>query len=146
METIRANVQHLVESVAPQTAAQPTTPPSPGILPQTSVEPRLLAPERYEGDPGSFRSFLSTCSLVFELQPSSFLTKCSRVAYVITLLSGRAHEWGTAVWEANAPACQTFSKLAQAMRGCSTNLCLTCRHASAVSYPPRSTFSVGLCH
>ena len=39
------------------------------------------------------------------------------MAYVITLLSGRAHEWGTAVWDANAPECQTFSQFAQAMRG-----------------------------
>ena len=59
-------------------------------------------------------SFLSTCSLVFELQPSSFPSEHSRVAYVITLLSGRAREWGTAVWEANAPECQTFTQFAQA--------------------------------
>ena len=117
METIRANVQHLVERLTPQMAAQPTPPPPPGILPRASAEPRLPAPERYEGDPGSCRSFLSTCSLVFELQPSSFPTERSRVAYVITLLSGRACEWGTAVWEANAPECQTFSQFAQAMRG-----------------------------
>ena len=97
--------------------AQPTSPPPPGIAPRAGAEPRLPAPERYEGDPGSCRSFLSTCSLVFELQPSSFPTERSRIAYVITLLSGRACECGMAVWEANAPECQTFSLFAQAMRG-----------------------------
>ena len=93
-------------------AAQPASPPPPGITPWPGSEPRLPAPERYEEDPGSCHSFLSTCSLVFELQPSSFPTERSRVVYVITLLSGRAREWGTAVWE-----CQTFSQFAQAMRG-----------------------------
>ena len=117
METIPANIQHLVEWLTPQMAAQPTLPPPPGITPRASTEPRLPAPERYEGDPGSCRSFLSTCLLIFELQPSSFPTERSRVAYMITLLSGRAREWGTAVWEANAPDCQTFSDFAQAMRG-----------------------------
>ena len=55
METIRANVQHLVERLTPQMAAQPTPPSPPGILPRASAEPRLPAPERYEGDPGSCR-------------------------------------------------------------------------------------------
>ena len=114
MET---SIQHFVESLTLQMVAQPTSPPPPGIAPRASSEPRLPAPERYEGDPGSCRSVLSSCSLVFELQPSSFPTECSRIAYVITLLSGRACEWGTAVWEANTPECQTFSLFAQAIRG-----------------------------
>ena len=116
MESMRASLQHLVERVMPQMSTQPTSPPPPGLSPRPGSEPRLLAPERYEGDPGSCCSFLSTCSLIFELQPSSFPSERSRVAYVITLLSGRACEWGTAGWEANAPECQTFTQFAQAMR------------------------------
>ena len=115
MESMHANVQRLVKQVTPQ--LQPAPPAPPGLSPRHGSGPRLPAPERYEGDPGSCRSFLSTCSLVFELQPSSFLSERSRVAYVITLLSGRAREWGTAVWDANAPECQTFTQFAQAMRG-----------------------------
>ena len=45
METIRANVQHLVERLMPQMVAQPTLPPPPGILPRDSIQPRLPAPE-----------------------------------------------------------------------------------------------------
>ena len=116
METMRASLQHHDERVTPQMAAQPASPPPPGITPRPGSEPHLPAPERYEGDPGSCCSFLSTCLLVFELQPSTFPTERSRVAFVITLLSVRACEWGTAVWEANAK-CQTFSQFAQAMRG-----------------------------
>ena len=39
METIRANVQYLVERLTPQLVAQPTPPLPPGILPQASIEP-----------------------------------------------------------------------------------------------------------
>ena len=118
MEAVCSNMQHLLELLTPQMTASPVLPPPPpGSVSWPSSEPCLPAPERYEGDPRSCRSFLSTCSLNFELQPSSFPSKRSRVAYVITLLSGRAREWGTAVWEANTPECQTFSKFSQAMRG-----------------------------
>ena len=50
METIRANVHHLVERLTPQMAAPPTSPQPPGMAPRPSAEPRL--PEWYEGDPG----------------------------------------------------------------------------------------------
>ena len=76
-----------MERLIPQMVGQPASPPPPGIAPLSSPEPRLPAPEQYEGDPESCRSFLSTCLLVFELQHSSFPTERSRVAYVITLLS-----------------------------------------------------------
>ena len=68
MEAIHSNMQHIVELLTPQMAAPPVLPPSPpGPAPRPVTEPRLPAPERYEGDPRSCRSFLSTCSLVFEL-------------------------------------------------------------------------------
>lgn len=71
-------------------------------------EPRLPTPEPYAGEPGTCRSFLSQCSLVFQLQPGSFPNDRSRVAYVITLLAGRAREWGTALWDAESPVCRDF--------------------------------------
>ena len=140
METIRSNMQHIVDLLTPQMAAPPVIPPSPpGPVPRLATEPRLPAPERYEGNPRSCRSFLSTCSLVFKVQPSSFPTERSRVAYVITLLSGRAREWATAVWDANAPECQTFSQFFQAMRGVFRPICFwTSNHPSTLPYSPRS--------
>ena len=117
MDSIHSNMQHILELLTPQMAAPPVIPPPPGLAPRPTTGPRLPAPESYKGNPRSCRSFLSTCLLVFKLQPSSFPTERSRVAYVITLLSGRAREWATAVWDTNAPECQTFSQFSQAMRG-----------------------------
>ena len=79
-------------------------------------EPRLPAPPTYAGEPGTCRSFLSQCSLIFELQASTFSSERSRVAYVITLLTGRAREWGTALWEAHDPGCYNFDALSKEMK------------------------------
>ncbi len=75
-------------------------------------EPELHAnnPPLYDGDPNSCRAFLSQCSLVFALQPRRYATERLKIAYVITLLTGRAREWETAVWEAGAFFCNDFEE------------------------------------
>ena len=45
-----------------------------------------------------------------------FPTERSRAAYVITLLSGSAREWGTAVWEVNEPECYDFTLFSACMK------------------------------
>lgn len=62
----------------------------------------------FDGDPNSCLSFLSQCSLNFALQPPRYATEETRIAFIITLLTGRAREWGTAVWDARASCCQKF--------------------------------------
>ncbi len=98
--------------------AAPPTPPSFSIPGNHSPqhEPRLPAPEMYAGDPNLCRAFLTKCSLFFSLQPLTFATVVSRVALVLTLLSGRAALWGTAVWENRHPCCSSFHSLSQEMR------------------------------
>lgn len=71
-------------------------------------EPHVTNPPTYDGDPNACRSFLSQCSIIFSLQPRKYAAEETRVAYVITLLTGRAREWATAVWDAQAPFCQSF--------------------------------------
>ncbi len=152
--------------------AAPPTPPSFSIPGNHSPqhEPRLPAPEMYAGDPNLCRAFLTKCSLFFSLQPLTFATEVSRVAFtftftfmhladafiqsdlqlhpgytfslvcvfpgnrthnllrhwrnalplshtgtlvalVLTLLSGKAALWGTAVWENCHPCCSSFRSL-----------------------------------
>ncbi len=76
--------------------------------PQAEPEPHANSPPPYDGDPNSCRAFLSQCSLVFALQPRRYVMEESQVAFVITLLKGRARDWATAVWDARAPFCATF--------------------------------------
>lgn len=68
-------------------------------------EPHLPPPEGIVGDPGTCRAFLSQCSIIFELQPSSFPSDHSKIAYLITLMSGRALTWPMAVWEQQSAIC-----------------------------------------
>lgn len=84
---------------------------------ETSREPEPHAnnPPIYDGDPNSCNAFLSQCSLFFSLQPRRYATERSNVAYVLTLLSGKARDWGVAVWDARAPCCQSFSSFRQEM-------------------------------
>ncbi len=85
-----------------QLLRSPAAPPTPPILPvpgnnNPQHEPRLPTPEVYAGDPNLCRAFLTKCSLFFSLQPQTFTTEASKVALVLTLLSGKAALWGTAV-------------------------------------------------
>ncbi len=77
------------------------------------VEPWLNPPTPYSGEPSSCRSFLSQCSLIFTLQPSSFPTELSKVAYIIILLTGQAREWGTAVWDGKHVCCRSLEAFSE---------------------------------
>ncbi len=119
VQALVAQVSELTTQV--QLLRSPAAPPT---LPNFSIpgnnspqhEPRLPAPEVYAGDPNLCRAFLTKCSLFFSLQPLTFATEASRVALVLTLLSGKAALWGTAVWENCHPCCSSFRSLSQEMR------------------------------
>ncbi|XP_073693999.1 uncharacterized protein [Garra rufa] len=107
-----------------QLPAAPVTPPMPPA-PLASIgssaaalplEPLLPPPEVYNGEPNFCRAFLTKCSMHFALQPRTFLSEESKVAFVLTLLTGRAALWGTAVWENQDPCCASFSALSAEMK------------------------------
>ena len=56
-----------------------------------SPEPRVNNPPCYSGQPTECRSFLTQCDIVFSLQPNTYSGERARIAYVISLRSGRAH-------------------------------------------------------
>lgn len=101
---------HVDSTPAPAAASIPL-PESRVISPM--MEPRLPPPQRFSGDPSACDGFLTQCSLTFELQPSSFPSDRARIAYVITLLSGKALSWATAVWKAKAPFCSSYKAFEQ---------------------------------
>ncbi len=80
------------------------------------IEPRLPPPAFYSGKPQQCRSFLAKCSLYVSLQPSSFPTEESKIAFVITQLSGRAALWGTTIWEQKLPCCTSFQSFTEDIR------------------------------
>lgn len=97
VETLAAQMSDLSIQVLQLHRDQPThsrTPETP--------EPRINNPPCYAGEPTECRSFLTQCEVVFSLQPTTYSRDRARIAYVISLLTGRAREWGTATWEAGA--------------------------------------------
>ena len=87
--------------------ADPPVLPRP-VAPPHHAEPRLPTPQRYNGNPGECRGFLTQCQLTFELQPTSFPTARSRIAYIITLLTDKALAWATAIWQLQGPECSNI--------------------------------------
>lgn len=71
-------------------------------------EPKIPVPEWYGGHPGGCKGSLTQCSLVFELQSSSFHTNRAMIAYIISLLSGKGVAWSTAVWEQQPPSSRSI--------------------------------------
>ena len=80
-----------------------------------TLEPRVNNPPCYAGEPTECLPFLTQCEVVFSLQPSIYTRERSRIAYVISLLKGRAREWGTAVWNAEADCLIRYSLFKEEM-------------------------------
>lgn len=64
-------------------------------------------PEHYSGALGS-------CS--FDLQPSSYASDKSRIAYTMNLLRGRAAQWGTALWEGSSSTLNSYASFVEEMK------------------------------
>ncbi|XP_048010473.1 uncharacterized protein LOC125244430 [Megalobrama amblycephala] len=85
-------LQQLRNPTAPPAPSVPPSPPDQGDHP----EPRLPVP-----------------SLT---RPRTFEREETKVAFVLTLLTGQAALWGTAVWENRVPCCSSFQALAAEMK------------------------------
>ncbi|XP_041947343.1 uncharacterized protein LOC121708613 [Alosa sapidissima] len=82
--------------------AHPAPPPA---VPSSPV----VNPTPYSGAPEGCKGFLLQCSLALEMQAHRFPTGRSRIAYIISLLSGRALQWAESVWSLDGPATTLWS-------------------------------------
>ncbi len=94
-----------VHVTQPQAAASP--PPAPAMQ-APPVSPRLAFPEKFDGDPTRCRGFLLQCSLFVNQQPALYPTESGRIAFVCSLLTGKALDWATAIWGTDGSAFPTF--------------------------------------
>lgn len=49
----------------------------------------------------------------FSLHPSSFPTDEANVAYVVSLLSGPARQWGAVEWSRQSSVCSTYKRFSE---------------------------------
>lgn len=85
-----------IPSAEPPLTAPPAA-DSPGVSTRQPRELCIPIPARYSGDFGTCAQFLHQCSLVFNQQAVTYSTHQSRVAFVMSLLSGQAAAWALAV-------------------------------------------------
>ncbi len=75
--------------------------------PSASVSPMAM-PATYAGDAADCGGFLLQIALFIEMQPATFPTERSKVAFLISLLSGRALLWAKAIWNSNTAIINSF--------------------------------------
>uniref|UniRef100_A0A3B3HYY0 CCHC-type domain-containing protein n=1 Tax=Oryzias latipes TaxID=8090 RepID=A0A3B3HYY0_ORYLA len=109
IETLAKQLQQPPSSHPPHHSTSAPTPVIP--VQTTSLAPgvQLARPERFSGDSGDCRAFITQCELHFELQAASFPTDRAKVAFIISHLSDRAGAWATAEWQRGGATCASLS-------------------------------------
>ncbi|XP_037833528.1 uncharacterized protein LOC112450623 isoform X3 [Kryptolebias marmoratus] len=113
------DMTQLIRDMSSVQAAAPTHVSPPVQFPSRTSpihEPKLPPPENFTGEAKQCRPFLTQCEIHFQLQPSSFPTERAKIAYVISLLSGRAKLWGTAEWQRDSLFCYNYKDFAAELR------------------------------
>ncbi len=80
------------------------------------TSPRLSFPEKYDGAPNKCKGFLLQCTMFMDQQLLLYPTDDSLVSFVCSLLTGRALDWATAVWEGGNMAFPSFRNFMRQFR------------------------------
>uniref|UniRef100_A0A3Q2XB38 CCHC-type domain-containing protein n=1 Tax=Hippocampus comes TaxID=109280 RepID=A0A3Q2XB38_HIPCM len=87
--------------------------PSPPIV---GREPNFPHPHRYGGKPGLCKQFLHQCSLIFDQQPSAYEKDSTKVAFVMSLLTGQAAAWAVEISNAQPGLRSSFPEFVAEFR------------------------------
>ncbi|KAK3562867.1 hypothetical protein QTP86_011108 [Hemibagrus guttatus] len=78
--------------------------------------PGMVLPEKFDGSADRCREFLWQCEVFFSHQPGMYNEEGTKCAFLLSLLSGRALEWASAVWDADPQVRSSFSSFAGMIR------------------------------
>uniref|UniRef100_A0A3B3RUV1 DUF4939 domain-containing protein n=1 Tax=Paramormyrops kingsleyae TaxID=1676925 RepID=A0A3B3RUV1_9TELE len=88
-------------------AARANQIPLPDSPPRHAPSLPIAMPEWYDGDPDQCKGFLMQCGIYVEEHPEMFTTPGAEVRFTLSLLTGRAREWATALWVEDSPLLQS---------------------------------------
>ncbi len=85
-----------------------TLDPLPPVTSSASACP-MAKPVTYSGEADACSGFLLQCSLYFEMQPHQFISDRAKIAFIISLLSGRALQWAESIWNSRSPVVRSLN-------------------------------------
>uniref|UniRef100_A0A9J7ZGW9 Gypsy retrotransposon integrase-like protein 1 n=1 Tax=Cyprinus carpio carpio TaxID=630221 RepID=A0A9J7ZGW9_CYPCA len=86
-------------------------------LPAPRPDPvRFALPDKFDGSPDNCIGFLRQCSIYFSNQPETYHQDHTKCSFIMTLLTGKALEWATAVWDHDTHIQQSYSYFTQLIR------------------------------
>ncbi len=107
--------QELVDNL--RRVLTPAPPPTPSITSvsttTTSSSPVIVSsmarPAPYSGVAEECNGFLLQCSLSIEMQPYLYPTERSKIALIVSLLSGKALQWAETIWAQSGNVTHSFN-------------------------------------
>ncbi len=94
----------LVSPAPPRTSVTKTTTSSAPLI----ASP-MARPVPFSGVAEECNGFLLQCSLALEMQPHLYPTERSKIAFIISLLTGKALQWAETIWSQTGPITQTHN-------------------------------------
>ncbi|KAK3509246.1 hypothetical protein QTP70_025601 [Hemibagrus guttatus] len=78
--------------------------------------PRLALPEKFDGSADCCRGFLRQCEVFFSHQPGVYREDGTKCTFLLSLLTGKALEWASAVWDADPLIRASYSHFEEGIR------------------------------
>ncbi|KAK3553203.1 hypothetical protein QTP86_031797 [Hemibagrus guttatus] len=91
--------------------AAPIDPPS-----ARGESPQLALPEKFDGSADRCRGFLRQCEVFFSHQPGMYREEGTKCAFLLSLMTDRALEWESAIWDADPQVKLSFAYFAGMIR------------------------------
>ncbi|KAM4697757.1 uromodulin-like [Rhinophrynus dorsalis] len=124
VQELQSNQAHLQQQIqdlqlgAPAPSAHPTAsggPPVSGTEPPHVSDPRIPLPDRFNGDRTKYRTFITSCELLFAINPLTYSSDFVKVRTAIALLSGEPQSWGHHQLQINSPVLTSWNEFRLAM-------------------------------
>uniref|UniRef100_A0A3B3RW46 DUF4939 domain-containing protein n=1 Tax=Paramormyrops kingsleyae TaxID=1676925 RepID=A0A3B3RW46_9TELE len=97
------NLETRVTAMERLLASHASQVPLPESPPRPTARLPIALPEKYDGNPDNCKGFLMQCGLYVEEHPDEFRNPGAEVRFILSLLTGRAREWATALWADDSP-------------------------------------------